>query len=587
MGLLDEKVVIVTGAGNGIGRAHALLFASEGAAVVVNDLRGMRDGSGAGESSAADAVVKEIEAAGGVATMAAATGPDGKLYGGAASVAGGADQVHNGIAGLSAQLAPGGPLEAALRSDDPQVRAAALAKLQAGMNQLNAGSAQVSGGAAQVRDGIYSPANPGNPATLHGGLAALQGADGKGGLAALADGARKLDAGLNDPDPRKGLVASLDALAGKAPQVSAGVPALTQGIAALDDAFNNPDPHKGLVAGAKTMQQGTHQLATGADSMAGGVNALVAGSHQLRDGVAGATTKVPALVDGVARLDAGAQQAAAGSARLSEGNSQLAAKTPELAEGLGKAKDGAAELGDKLHDGAQQIPNDSAGVRTDRAAAVSTPVGIQDEHIYQAESWGEGFSPFFMGIALWVGCLITWLLLRPLQTRALMTSVNGFRAAWGALNSALLLAVGQVVIMLTVMHFAIGLNPANVVATIGFTLLCAFAFMAMQQAFQVIFGSAVGKVIVIAMLMVQLASSGGTYPIETEPGFLRAINPFMPMTYMVAGLREAITGGLETRFWMATLIMVLVFAVSLALSSFFTARKRTWTMARLHPALSI
>jgi len=65
MGLLDEKVAIITGAGNGIGRAHALLFASEGAAVVVNDVGGARDGSGGGDSSAAEAVVKEIEAAGG------------------------------------------------------------------------------------------------------------------------------------------------------------------------------------------------------------------------------------------------------------------------------------------------------------------------------------------------------------------------------------------------------------------------------------------------------------------------------------------------------------------------------------------
>ncbi len=65
MGLLDEKVAIITGAGNGIGRAHALLFASEGAAVVVNDIGGARDGSGAGDPSAAEAVVKEIEAAGG------------------------------------------------------------------------------------------------------------------------------------------------------------------------------------------------------------------------------------------------------------------------------------------------------------------------------------------------------------------------------------------------------------------------------------------------------------------------------------------------------------------------------------------
>ena len=66
MGLLDGKVAIVTGSGGGLGRTHALLFASEGAKVVVNDLGGSRDGSGAG-SSMADNVVKEIEEAGGEA----------------------------------------------------------------------------------------------------------------------------------------------------------------------------------------------------------------------------------------------------------------------------------------------------------------------------------------------------------------------------------------------------------------------------------------------------------------------------------------------------------------------------------------
>ena len=64
MGLLDGKVAIVTGAGNGIGRSHALLFAREGAKVVVNDLGGPRDGS-ASDSSAAEKVVAEIKAAGG------------------------------------------------------------------------------------------------------------------------------------------------------------------------------------------------------------------------------------------------------------------------------------------------------------------------------------------------------------------------------------------------------------------------------------------------------------------------------------------------------------------------------------------
>lgn len=65
MGLLDGRVVIVTGAGGGIGRAHALAFAAEGARVVVNDIGVGLDGSPAGGGSAAQAVVDEITAGGG------------------------------------------------------------------------------------------------------------------------------------------------------------------------------------------------------------------------------------------------------------------------------------------------------------------------------------------------------------------------------------------------------------------------------------------------------------------------------------------------------------------------------------------
>ena len=83
MGLLEGKVAVVTGAGAGIGRAHALLFASEGAKIVVNDVGGARDGTGA-DASAADLVAKEIQVAGGVAvpnhdTVATAAGAAGVI----------------------------------------------------------------------------------------------------------------------------------------------------------------------------------------------------------------------------------------------------------------------------------------------------------------------------------------------------------------------------------------------------------------------------------------------------------------------------------------------------------------------------
>jgi NAD(P)-dependent dehydrogenase (short-subunit alcohol dehydrogenase family) len=67
MGLLDGKVIVITGAGGGIGREHAMAMAKEGAAMVINDLGGARDGSGAGGNAMADQVVEEIKAAGGEA----------------------------------------------------------------------------------------------------------------------------------------------------------------------------------------------------------------------------------------------------------------------------------------------------------------------------------------------------------------------------------------------------------------------------------------------------------------------------------------------------------------------------------------
>ena len=66
-GCMQDKVLVVTGAGRGIGRAIALLAAEEGAKVVVNDLGGSSDGEGAADASAAQSVVDEITAAGGVA----------------------------------------------------------------------------------------------------------------------------------------------------------------------------------------------------------------------------------------------------------------------------------------------------------------------------------------------------------------------------------------------------------------------------------------------------------------------------------------------------------------------------------------
>ena len=88
MGLLEGKVALVTGAGGGIGRQHALALAREGAKLVINDLGGTRDGSGQGGASMADTVVEEIKALGGEAVAS---------YDSVADVAAGERIVQTGI----------------------------------------------------------------------------------------------------------------------------------------------------------------------------------------------------------------------------------------------------------------------------------------------------------------------------------------------------------------------------------------------------------------------------------------------------------------------------------------------------------
>jgi putative membrane protein len=214
-------------------------------------------------------------------------------------------------------------------------------------------------------------------------------------------------------------------------------------------------------------------------------------------------------------------------------------------------------------------------------------VTLDEAHVVEAEGFGEGFAPFFISLALFVGALITWLLLRPLPSRALATPASGFRTAFAGFLPAALLGLAQVAVMMTVLKVGLGLHMASVVGTIALTALVGLAFVALQQMLTAVFGSAAGKVIILALLMLQLASSGGTYPVETTPAFFRAIHPFLPMTYAVTGLREVITGGADARLWASVAVLVGVLIGSLAVTAWRAGRMRTWTLSRLHPVLSI
>ena len=482
----------------------------------------------------------------GALTLRAASGD---LSSGAQSVASGATSVARGAA-------------------DADGGATALA---AGATRAASGAADLATGTATVSDGARTAATKASDLTAGAAKVATGVDQAAHEVTALADQLPALSTGLG----QVGTYLAAHAAAGDTTAV-----ALLHGLQATESTLPTADQLATMTSSLTTLDAGAHAVADGS-------SALSTGLQSLADGTAKAAAGAGSLADGTATLATGAQRLAAGTGTLATGSADLATGATAVADGATKITSGTASLATALAGGATAIPQDSASQQTQRADVISSPVQLASTDVAKAQGFGEGFAPFFIPLALFVGALITWLLLRPVPPRVLATPASGWRTTLAGYLPALAIGVGQVAIMLAVIHYGVGLHLSSVAGTIAFTLLIAAAFLALQQALNAVFGPAAGKVVILALLMLQLASSGGTYPVETTPEFFRVVHPLLPMSYAVSGLREVITGGMDGRVWTAVAYLGALTVASLAVTAWRAGRMRTWSLERLHPVLEI
>ncbi|MGB3481929.1 MAG: YhgE/Pip domain-containing protein [Mycobacterium sp.] len=301
----------------------------------------------------------------------------------------------------------------------------------------------------------------------------------------------------------------------------------------------------------------------------------------------GLRSDVAKLRDGVDQLNTGAHQLSQGLVQLSSGSERLAGGAQELADGTKKLQAGGQELATKLKEGSTQVPSWTPQQRTDVARTLTAPVALDMVYHNEAATFGTGFAPFFLPLALFIGALIIWMLLTPLQSRPIVNGLGALRVVLASYWPALLIAVCQVVVMYVVVHFGVGLHAKYPLATVAFLILIAGTFLAIIQAFNALFGVAVGRVITLAFLMLQLVSAGGIYPVETTATPFQWIHPFDPMTYAVNGLRQLTVGGIDSRLWVAIAVLVGLLAAALAGSSWAARRNRQYTIERLHPPIEV
>lgn len=542
----------------------------------------------------------------------------------------GSDKIHDGIGQVDSKLGEVSAGSAKLAAGANQMKeqveqsTAPLADIDSKMGQLTGGLDQLGTVAAQVNGGIQQINGIAQQASK-----AQTGQSDK--VRAIAGQLR----GLSDPTAQNvanqldGLAAQIDSQGlGKNSDGLAKVNQLSQGTSALAYQLNDPSSEfrggiNQLAQGAGPIQSKINELTNGLDQLSNGANTVASGSQQLRQ--QGTTPLVDAsgqlssglgqLDDGAQKLKAGMPQAVEGSAKLADGGKQLASGTnqlksgatqlssgttrlqngaQQLSDGAGKLKEGSGkvsaglgELKDKLGDGAKKVPSWTTPQREASARVMSDPAKLSAKDLSGNQVFGSGLAPFFFSLAMFIGGLVTFLLLRPIQNRAVASGVAPLRAALDGLWPATLIAMLQATAIIVVTLTLIGMNVAHPWALWIFSMGVSIVFAAINQMLNVALGPGPGKVAAMALLMLQILASNGLYPVETEPKIFQWLHPVNPWTYTVNGFRQLMYGNIDERLPQAILALVLVGVICVSITALCAYRDRKWTVERLHPAIDI
>ncbi|HEY9303643.1 MAG TPA: YhgE/Pip domain-containing protein, partial [Mycobacterium sp.] len=434
----------------------------------------------------------------------------------------------------------------------------------AGIKQAADGAKQLADGAARVDDGAGQ---------LSAGLHTA-----RSGSAQLATGAKQLSDGINQAtDPLLTVSKALSTVGGNTAAVQQAADqinaiALAQDAAAnglssaIDQLAASQDPIAGSVAGTLRGIQDqlrAHQFTPQIRQQL--TNAQNA-SGPLKSALDQVGSKGQELTNKLTQLRDGAQQLASGNAELASGIAKLDDGAQQLASGTGQLKAGSAELATKLAEGAKQVPNWTTQQKEAVADTIGGPVNLETTHENAAPNFGTGMAPFFLTLALFFGALVLWMVLRPLQNRAIAAEVIAIRVVLSSYLPAAVIGTVQAIILYCVVRFALGMHAAHPIAMLVFMILVSFAFVAATQAINALVGPAVGRVLIMALLMLQLVSAGGMYPVETTSKPFQAFHRVDPMTYGVNGLRQLILGGIDFRLWDAVIVLIGITAAGLVIS---------------------
>lgn len=423
-----------------------------------------------------------------------------------------------------------------------------------GSQKLADGIAEIIDGNDKLSEGTKSAKDGSN--TLADGLARLE--DGsntlKNGLYTAKDGTYALHQGLSD------LTNGLTVYNANLPQLKTGIDQITVGVsqnkAGVDQALALlSDPGKTemvkailmqVSTGLSTVSSGSAVISASVSQAQTGMGQLVAGSSAALAGSGKLQTGIKDLYEGSVTLSDGLRDAHSGSDALNTGLGDLVDGYLKLANGLLDVHDGSKTLHDKLADGEYEIKQKSNQQREDiQVPVLSDPVRYESKPTAKVANNGTGFAPYFIPLALWVGAMACFFI------------YPSPRFQWPTIRTFGLIGAGQSLLLMTLLIWVLKMEVIHIPLYLAFGIVLSWCYLLIQGVINHALSEG-GKFVNILILMLQLTSSAGSYPLETSPKFFQIISPYLPMTYAVKFLREIISGGDITFAWTNLKIIIIM-----------------------------
>lgn len=310
-----------------------------------------------------------------------------------------------------------------------------------------------------------------------------------------------------------------------------------------------------LQAGVSALNNGVNQLAPNAITAFNGYNSVRFANNQ--------------LLAGSANLTNGLSEAKLGSQKLANGASLLESRSGALIDGTSQLASGADTLANKLADASNRIKIQPTGATTQQQ--IANPVKSEMVEKGNVPNYGYALSPYVLSLSLFVGAIVLNVIY-PIR-KTFSEQESAIRWWLSKASVAGVAAFMQATILMLVMVFFLGLTPEHPVHFIGAIYLTSFAYMSIVSLLVIVLDNP-GRFLAMVLLVLQLGSSEGTFPIQTANGFFQAINPLVPMTYSIRALRQAISGGLDNTFYGGSMWVLVGFLLvaNLLTIGFFTYR---------------